>query len=316
MNQHLEKVLNFIKQSKVLSNDAKNNLLKAVQKVEEELEHNKRELEIEISLERVRAVAMSMNKPSDLLSICEVLFTELLELGFNELRNTVININNDETGSFLNYDFSPFAGANVTTIFYNSHPATEDLVKKIKSSNDAFAEFVINGNELNEWREYLKSLGKKEDPRLQNLPELPYYFYSIGAGEIGISTYSSITEDKRKVLRRFRNVFDFAYRRYTDIALAEVQTRQAQIELSLERVRARTMAMQRSDELSEVAHILFQQFQELGESPIQITIGIMNEEEDLIEFRVTSWTGGGSRINDAFNVSINEPTLISKIYKA
>ena len=46
------------------------------------------------------------------------------------------------------------------------------------------------------------------------------------------------------MLKRFRNVFDFAYRRYTDVAQAEAQAREAQIELGLERVRARAMAMQ------------------------------------------------------------------------
>ena len=43
----------------------------------------------------------------------------------------------------------------------------------------------------------------------------------------------------------------------------EAQAREAQIELALERVRARTMAMQRSDELAEVATVLFQQVKAL-----------------------------------------------------
>ena len=37
---------------------------------------------------------------------------------------------------------------------------------------------------------------------------------------------------------------------------AEAQAREAQIQAALERVRARTMAMQRSDELAEVANII------------------------------------------------------------
>ncbi|MEZ5029264.1 MAG: hypothetical protein R2765_10840 [Ferruginibacter sp.] len=45
---------------------------------------------------------------------------------------------------------------------------------------------------------------------------------------------------------------------------AEAQAREAQIQLALERVRARTMAMQRSDELTEVAGLLFNQLTDLG----------------------------------------------------
>src|SRR4026207_859463 len=52
------------------------------------VEAQNRELEIESSLERVRAVAMGMKKSDDLLGICEVLFKELQTLGFNDVRNT------------------------------------------------------------------------------------------------------------------------------------------------------------------------------------------------------------------------------------
>src|SRR4029078_11210146 len=60
-----------------------------------------------------------------------------------------------------------------------------------------------------------------------------------------------------QLLRRFRNVFDFAYRRYMDMALAEAQAREAQIELGLERVRARAMAMQTSEELNTLIGTVF-----------------------------------------------------------
>ena len=72
--------------------------------------------------------------------------------------------------------------------------------------------------------------------------------------------------------------------------------------------------MQRSDELSETAHVLFQQFTALGETPIQITIGIVHEEEGYIEFRVTDWEGGGLQVNRGFNASIDEPSLVQKMF--
>ena len=94
-----------------------------------------------------------------------------------------------------------------------------------------------------------------------------YYFYSIGTGAIGISTFGPISAEKLEQLKRFRNVFEFAYRRYMDVAQAEAQARESQIELALERVRARTMAMQHSSELSETSALLFQQIQTLGVPP-------------------------------------------------
>jgi len=50
---------------------------------------------------------------------------------------------------------------------------------------------VIDGSELDEWREYRKSMGEQDDPKLNNIPQLSCYFFSIGTGAIGISTYSS-----------------------------------------------------------------------------------------------------------------------------
>src|SRR6185437_16917485 len=45
---------------------------------------------------------------------------------------------------------------------------------------------------------------------------------------------------------------------------AEAQAKESQIQLALERVRARTMAMQKSEELHEVIQLVFDQLQQLN----------------------------------------------------
>src|SRR6185369_8940259 len=62
----------------------------------------------------------------------------------------------------------------------------------------------------------------------------------------------------------FSKVFDQGYIRFRDLQTAEAQARESQIQLALERVRARTMAMQKSEELNDVAALLFKQVSELG----------------------------------------------------
>ena len=99
-------------------------------------------------------------------------------------------------------------------------------------------------------------------------------------------------------------------------AALELMQREAAIEAALEKVRARTIAMQKSNELSETAYILFQQFKDLGEDPIQITIGIFNEDEKVIKFYITGFDGSGSKIDQAYNMDINEHILLHKIYTA
>ena len=66
------------------------------------------------------------------------------------------------------------------------------------------------------------------------------------------------------MLKRFRNVFSLSYQRYLDIALAEAQAREAKIEAALERVRSRTMGMQKSEELKDVIQVVYEQFVHLN----------------------------------------------------
>jgi hypothetical protein len=346
MNQNLQKIYDFILRNNGISAEEKNALTKAIEEAEEALilsefklsrteqvkkttevlleetidelekkrkdvEAKNRELEIETALERVRAIAMAMRKPEDLLDVCEILFKELQTLGFEGLRNSMINIHNDDEGSFLNYDYSDFAGPAIATVNYNTHPTIEYHVKQTRSADDAFFEYSFTGSQLNDWKEFRKKSNEYDDPRIEQIDALHYYFYSIGTGSIGISTFSGINNDQREILKRFRNVFNLSYQRYMDISLAEMQAWEAQIELALERVRARTMAMQKSFELMETSSVLYQQLKNLGEPVDQFSIGIISEKENIVEVSATLY---GNKIQQAKH-SIDEPLLMNKIYQ-
>jgi hypothetical protein len=90
-----------------------------------ELARKNRDLQIESSLERVRAVALTMKQPDDLLSICKIMFAELQSLGVSDLRNALINFWDDASGSLLDYDYSDYAG--VCAACLHSHPALKNF---------------------------------------------------------------------------------------------------------------------------------------------------------------------------------------------
>ncbi|MCH7773797.1 MAG: SpoIIE family protein phosphatase, partial [Bacteroidetes bacterium] len=198
---------------------------------------------------------------------------------------------NDEKGFFLDYDYSDHLGGSINNIRYNSHAIVENYLKQIKRADDAFAEVVIEGNQLDSWKDFRRRGGQPDDPKLDDIQALYYYLYSIGVGDIGISTFKPIDESQIKILKRFRNVFDLAYRTYTDITKAETQARESQIQLALERVRARTMAMQQSDELADTASVLFKQFVTLGLLPKRCSIGIIDRDTHRAKMWVTSTDG-------------------------
>jgi signal transduction histidine kinase len=242
-----------------------------------ELEEKNRELEIEASLEKVRAQALGMRTSEDLLHICRTLYKELAALGFDTLRNAVIHVFHDERACFTDHEYSDSTGGNITTVPFKGDATIEKFIKRIRKSENAFVELKVEGKELSNWKLFRKKTGQIKDNRLKQIKAIHYYIYSVGHASIGISSFDAIEKDKKELLKRFRNVFDFAYRRYTDIALAQAQAREAQIELGLERVRARAMAMQNSVELAELVQSVFNELTALDVALTRCMIAILDE---------------------------------------
>ncbi|HYM92639.1 MAG TPA: hypothetical protein VET23_00750, partial [Chitinophagaceae bacterium] len=285
-----------------------------LQKKSRAVEEKNRELEIESSLERVRTVAMSMNKPDDMLNVCHIISDQLKLLQIQDIRNVQTIVINESKFEYINYQyFTPYDKNSIEQIDYRLHPVELELAQKMLSSPDAFYSKIFRGNDLQVWRDHRRATHQLPDPLLDEVDSAYYYFFSIGSGALGVTAYSQLTDEALIVFKRFRNVFELAYRRYIDIEKAEAQARESQIQLALERVRARTMAMQKSDELSEAVYILFQQFRELGENPDQATIGVINEKKHVIEYWVTMY---GNQMNKVFKFSIDEPNVTNKIYNA
>ena len=299
MNKKLQNILTLLEQNKNLTAEEKESVLKSLNEADKELEitafklertekvkkttailleetieeleqkrkaveKQNRELEIEASLERIRAIAMSMQKAEGLLDVVEILNTELKMLGFTDIRNTIINIFNDTKQKFLNYDYSDYGVGGISEVDYNSHPSNKKFVNKMREASKDFMITEFTGNELDEWRKWRIAQGQMPDSKLDQAESLYYYEFSIGVGSIGISTFSPINADQLKILSKIRNVFSLAYQRYSDIALAEAQAREAQIEASLERVRAVAMSMNKSDDLLSICEVSFNEFKKLG----------------------------------------------------
>ena len=238
------------------------------------------EAKIEASLEKVRTVALTLKKSDDMLDIAQVLYEQLLELGFKDIRNAIIDIHNDDNETFLDYDYSYDMSSAVTLFSFYGDPVIEQQIKKVQSSNDAFFEIELKGEQLKELIETRLRNGEKDDPRLHEIDQLTYNLYSFGNGAIGISNFGILPDNQKKTLKRFRNVFTFAYKRYTDLTKAEEQTREAKIEASLEKVRNVALGMKQSDHLLDIVKALYEQLLELGFNDIRNAIIDVNNEDD------------------------------------
>jgi signal transduction histidine kinase len=281
-----------------------------------------REANIETALERVRSRAMAMHTSLELQDVVRELRKQMGLLDQKHLETCVIQLY-EESPDFI----QSWAAVRLPDSEREMREFHAPLPKKglrimeeaLQAYSSGRMDYVLvnEGPKLQEWIRWMKEEFPEahqfifEDPGMHLKARFFWSFADFQGGALQMVTWTEPNEETRKLLRRFANVFGLAYRRFSDLKKAEAQTRESQIQLALERVRARTMAMQHSDELSEAVYILFQQFRELGENPDQATIGIVNEAERVIEYWVTMY---GKQMDRVFKFSIDEPHVTRKIF--
>jgi signal transduction histidine kinase/DNA-directed RNA polymerase subunit N (RpoN/RPB10) len=280
-----------------------------------------KELEIEAALEQVRSRAMAMHTSDELQDVVIVVLEKLQAL---EIPLTSISINTFIEGSKDVYVYAcgGAEGGLVLARFrlpYFDHPIVNDQLEAWEKGLDFFAK-TYSAKDKNSLYEYLFEYSDLKDlPAIAKdiIRQSKSYTISMAPAKnsaIVINDFDgkTLSEKEIDILKRFAKVFEQAYIRFLDLQKAETQAREAQIELALERVRARTMAMYHSEELAETAAVLFEHLSELGSEPARISIGIMDQEKRLVNFWATDQAG--DQINISFTAPLAEKTTISKMY--
>src|SRR6516165_6260230 len=123
-----------------------------------ELQNKNRELEIESSLELVRAVAMSMRNRDDMLEICKIISHQLELLGVKEIRNVQTAIFYEEKGTYANYEFyARHMRQMVTDVEYKNHPISQTFADQmLKGANQVWTH-AFRGEEIRDWLNHQKS---------------------------------------------------------------------------------------------------------------------------------------------------------------
>ncbi len=282
-----------------------------------------REAKIEAALEKVRSRSLAMYETKELNEVVTVVFEKLQELGIAlDSGGAIINIfiegSRDVVQWIASHDLS---SSQSYYIPYFDHPIFVDLWNAQESGLDFFSRAYSYEEKNSMFKKFFEYTDYKHFPDDFKERMLQNENYSIaGAWSkhsailIPSHTGALLPEEQKEILKRFTKVFEQAYVRFLDLQKAETQAREAQIEAALERVRAKTMAMHKSEQLSETAKVFFEQFNSLGKIPDRMSIGIINEESKKVELWVTDQTG--NEVNQQYFFSLDERTSISKIYSA
>ncbi|HUZ61775.1 MAG TPA: hypothetical protein VMU83_23555, partial [Hanamia sp.] len=287
--------------------------------LEKELDAKNRELEIEASLERVRVKAMAMQESDELTGLIAKVYEELKKLDF-VLTRAMIWIFNPVDLSYQNWMANRETGASPGSylVKYNESPS---YLARLKGWKGRIAkwEYVLSGEDKRAWDQFLfneTGLSGLPDVVKEGMKESERIILNASFSNFGglaVSGLEPLPDEQMDILYRFGKVFDLTYTRFFDLQKAEAQAREAQIELALERVRARTMAMQHSNELAETASLLFKQIADLGTR--QWASGFVIRQADDVS--ATAWMSNpDGSVANPFTTPDTEDPFHQQIYEA
>jgi signal transduction histidine kinase len=271
------------------------------------------EAKVEASLERVRSKAMSMHSSQDLSDTIRVFYNELELLSITPRRCGVGLMNRESRIVELSTMNTLEGGRSVEVVGklkLQNHPVLEGIYDNWLLNKEYHP--VLRGNEIKEYYKLLKPQIEFPD---NSIDEVQYgYFFYFPEGGVYAWTPRQLREDELKIYRRYTSVLSLTYKRYQDIIQAESQARESQIEVALERVRSKAMAMQKSDDLSQVVTSLFEELDKLKLGTLRCGVGIINREKRTTDSWGATVTENGVSLTVSGNESMDIHPLLQQAY--
>src|SRR6056297_343222 len=226
----------------------------------QQAEQRRREAELEAAVERVRAHAMGMQKPNDIMNVLNVLKEEVDKFELGNIATWIWT--KDDDGLITQWDISEVIEEGNLVNFnlrfdinkwpeVNRHAREWEKEKKYYTLNWAGEKLQDIVNEVGE----VDPESGKLFQEAVDSGQIQDYWHAAAPfpkGALGLDFTSAPPEITEDILLKMSSAFDMAYQRFEDLQKAEAQAREAQINLAVERVRARALAMFESTEILEV----------------------------------------------------------------
>ncbi len=276
-------------------------------------EASAREAKIEAALEKIRSRTMGMQHSDELPEAANLLFLEVQALGIPAW-SAGYNILAEDKKS--------------ATCWMSSEGTLQkpfQLRLWGEASFDEMGDFLRSDKTM-----LVQELGDKaideHYAHMKSFPDLKPTFDDIVAKGLSLPTYQInhlckftqgfllfITYEKvpesHDIFKRFTNVFEQTYTRFLDLKKAERQAREAQIENALEKVRSRSLSMQKPAELIEVAQVLREEMGALGVEELETSsIYIHNDSSGLTQcwFTIKNANDPGKAVTDQMTIDLKD----------
>jgi len=248
-----------------------------------------REAQIETALEKVRTHTMGMRSSEDLSQVTSILFEEMKNLGGDLFAFGIVLCDKDQN---VVEQWHSLADKGMISPFrvpvdldyihqyrYDQWKSGKDLFS-IEIPEDYIQEHFDKMYTLPSFKKAMEEVASKGYD-----VTIPSWEVDYGASFThGYPLVSSAAPfQESHIFPRFANVFEQAYTRFLDLQTAEAQAREAQIEASLERLRSASMAMQQTEDISEVTIVFLDQLRELNLNFIQAWINVFHLDEGFFD---------------------------------
>lgn len=279
-----------------------------------------KEAQIEASLERVRAKAMSMHKTEDLNPAVAIVFDELrkLNLGMSRCGIGIIDKERRTANAWIT------SIGDVGTTVQISGEESLDLHPLLQGAFSAWLKqedysYVLSGSDMVNYYN-TSGTGNVRLPESQlilsekDLHQQYYHLVSFEAGALFAFRDTAFPEEAKTVMKRFANVFNLTYKRFLDLQKAEAQTKEAQIEASLERIRAKAMAMHSSQDLADTIGVFYKELHLYSITPRRCGVGLLNKESKDGELFTWNTTEHGDSLELVGKIKLEGHPVLENVY--
>jgi signal transduction histidine kinase len=292
-----------------------------IAELEKETASIRRELEIEEALERVRSRAMNMHNSLELSDVLSVLFDQYDILGIHPVfcHLTLFDLRNNK----FSYRTTGRDGKRVQAeqiIDIDAIDAWKDSVENWKKGGPDEVNAHSYPKEIlpqmfQLFQEILSAIPDEAKFYPEDFPEGLFITHGYCKfGYVGFGHYRQATEEEKEVVRRIAIEFERLYQRFIDLKTTEAQIREAQIEASLERVRASAMAMRSSADVGNATGELFDELGKLDISLLRCGLIIIDGKEKTMQVWRATTTKAGTIGQTTGTVSMTIHPLLQEVY--
>jgi signal transduction histidine kinase/DNA-binding response OmpR family regulator len=273
-------------------------------------EQRMREAEVEAALERVRSQALAMQTTQNLPSAAAAVFRELQALNFAGLVTaigeadlerdllsqwTVLPADSPQNvGHFAHAQIYDSSGIRIAKELFpmamlsQAHPFYEECVKSFSqdgppvyiSSHWTTPELIKLAERYVELGIWTSEQAKGSQPTW--LDDTDHCFFQHKQCYLWLFLKVPLSAREIEELKRFVEVFAFAYGRFLELQAKEQRARQAEIERAIEHVRAESLSMQTTDDLVNVVAVLYQEMVQLDIEASWCNIFFIDQEADKV----------------------------------